>query len=97
MCVLYYTDQAQQDLLESWLFVAQDNQAAADKLLDRVQSAALRLCDNPLLGKARPELSDSVRSLVTDTPYILFYIADGQKITVIRVLHHARDVLAMAF
>jgi hypothetical protein len=48
-------------------------------LLDRVQSVALRLCDHPLLGKARPELSDSVRSLVTDTPYILFYIADGQK------------------
>jgi addiction module RelE/StbE family toxin len=94
---LYYTDQAQQDLLEAWLFIAQDNPSAADKLLDRIQDATLRLCDHPMLGRARPELSDRVRSLVTDTPYTLFYVADKQKITVIRVLHHARDVRAVAF
>jgi len=30
-------------------------------------------------------------------PYILFYLADDEGITVLRVLHHARDVRQVAF
>jgi len=44
------------------------------------------------MGRARPELAEGVRSWPTSTAYVLFYLADEQGITVLRVLHHARDV-----
>jgi plasmid stabilization system protein ParE len=49
------------------------------------------------MGRARPELADGVRSWPTSTPYILFYLADNEGITVLRVLHHAQDVRQVVF
>jgi plasmid stabilization system protein ParE len=43
----------------------------------------------------RNDLSPGIRSFPTQTRYILFYLpaAAGQEgITVVRVLHHARDI-----
>ncbi len=38
-----------------------------------------------------------LRSWPTSTPYLLFYLADEVGITVLRVLHHARDVRQIDF
>lgn len=88
---------AQTDLLEAWLFIAEDNQQAADRVLDTIDKETHTLLLQPLMGRARPELADRVRSWPTSTPYILFYLTDDEGITVLRVLHHARDVRQVAF
>ena len=49
------------------------------------------------MGRARPELATDVRSWPTSTPYVLFYVVNEQSITVLRVLHHARDVRQFGF
>jgi toxin ParE1/3/4 len=49
------------------------------------------------MGRARPDLAEGIRSWPTSTPYILFYLAEADGITVVRVLHHARDVQSIAF
>ena len=49
------------------------------------------------MGRARPELATGVRSWPTSTPYVLFYVVNEQSITVLRVLHHARDVRQFGF
>lgn len=36
---LVFTDRAQADLLEAWLYIAEDNLAAADRVLDPRHSA----------------------------------------------------------
>ncbi len=86
------TQSAQADLLEAWLFIAEENPLAADRVLDAIEREANTLLLQPLMGRARPELADGVRTWPTSTPYILFYLADDAGITVVRVLHHARDV-----
>jgi addiction module RelE/StbE family toxin len=94
---LVFTERAQADLLEAWLFIAEDNPAAADKVLDTLEQEAKLLLLQPLMGRARPELGSAVRSWPSATPYVLFYEVDGTDLTILRVLHHARDVGSASF
>jgi addiction module RelE/StbE family toxin len=97
MPLLVFTERAQADLLEAWLYIAEDNLAAADRVLDRLEQEAKVLLLQPLMGRARPELGSAVRSWPTSTPYVLFYEVDGTELTVLRVLHHARDIRPGSF
>lgn len=92
---LRYSFSAEDDLLEAWLYVAEDSSEAADRLLDRIDSEARALLMQPKMGRARDELATGLRSWPTATPYILFYFVDPDGITIARVLHHARDVPAI--
>lgn len=86
---------AETDLLEAWLYVAEDSIEAADRLLDQIDAEAHTLLMQPKMGRAREELAAGLRSWPTSTPYILFYFVDSDGITIARVLHHARDVPAI--
>ncbi len=97
MSTVTLSQSAQTDLLEAWLYIAEENLSAADKLLDAINKEANTLALQPLMGRARPELADCLRSWPTSTPYLLFYLADEVGITVLRVLHHARDVRQIDF
>ena len=88
---------AQTDLLEAWLYIAEENQQAADRMLDTIEKETHTLSLQPLMGRARPELADRIRSWPTSTSYILFYLTDDAGITILRVLHHARDVRQVTF
>jgi toxin ParE1/3/4 len=54
-----------------------------------------RLLMQPEMGRRREELAAGLRSWPTSTPYILFYFAESDGITIARVLHHARDIPAI--
>lgn len=89
---LRFSASAENDLLEAWLYVAEDNPVAADGMLDQIKIEAESLLSQPLMGRARSELAPSMRSWPTSTPYILFYFPDEAGIIVARVMHHARDI-----
>jgi toxin ParE1/3/4 len=97
MCVVQFTQSAQTDLLEAWLFIAEENLSGADRLLEQIEREAHTLLLQPLMSRARPELAIDVRSWPTSTPYVLFYSVDEECITVLRVLHHARDIRQFGF
>jgi toxin ParE1/3/4 len=82
---------ARLDLIEIWQFLADNNEAAADRFLDRIEHSLLALRDNPLAGRARPELTSDIRSFAVGN-YILFYrpLADG--IELVRVLNGYQDI-----
>jgi addiction module RelE/StbE family toxin len=94
---LVFTERAKADLLEAWLYIAEDNLAAADRVLDTLEQESKVLLMQPLMGRARPELGTQVRSWPSATPYLLFYEVDDAELTVLRVLHHARDVKLASF
>jgi plasmid stabilization system protein ParE len=87
-----YTNAARADLMEAWMFVAEESLYAADKLLDAIEESITFLAQQPLMGRGRPELRANLRSWPTTTPYILFYVPESDGLTLIRVLHHAQDV-----
>ena len=92
MAAVEFAQSADNDLLEAWLTIAEDNMAAADKMLQTIEHEANTLAQQPKMGRARPELGDAVRSWPTSTPYILYYLPQPDGITVLRALHHARDI-----
>jgi plasmid stabilization system protein ParE len=94
---VFYSASAENDLLEAWLYVAEDSVIAADRMLDQIEAEAIRLLDQPLMGRERNELSPGIRSWPTSTPYILFYFPDEHGVIVARVLHHARDIPAIEY
>jgi len=97
MSAVRLTRSARTDLLEAWAYIAEHNLDAADGVLDAIEREALLLATQPLMGRTRPELGAGLRSWPTETPYILFYETDADGITIIRALHHARDVQTTDF
>lgn len=65
-----FAQSAQTDLLEAWLFIAEENLNAADHVLDIIEQEAKILTTQPLMGRARPDLAEDVRSWPTSTSYI---------------------------
>lgn len=92
-----FTRSAQADLLEAWLFIAEENLLAADRLLDQIDREVSTLSLQPLMGRVRSELATAVRSWPTSTPYIVFYVKGENSLTVLRILHHARDIRQFNF
>jgi toxin ParE1/3/4 len=82
---------ARLDLIEIWQFIADDNEAAADRLLDRIESVLLMLSQNPLAGRARPELAIEIRSFPVGN-YIIFYQPTEEGIDVVRVRSGYMDI-----
>ncbi len=84
-------DQAREQLEDIWLYVARDNEDAADRLLDRIEAALFDLAQRPKMGRVRPELGQDLRSFVVGS-YVLFYriVADG--VLLVAVIHGSRDI-----
>ena len=85
------TPAAERDLDEIWLRIAVDNPRAAETILRRLEEAEARLLDFPEQGEARPEIAPELRKW-TVRPYVIFYRLDSRGVTVVRVLHGAREL-----
>ena len=85
------TRQVGLDLVEIWNFIADDNVRAADRLLDRIDAALLSLRDNPLMGRARPELGAAIRSFPIGN-YIAYFRPVPDGIELVRVLSGYLDI-----
>jgi toxin ParE1/3/4 len=82
---------AYEDLLEIWNFIAADNMAAADAWIDKLDEQLLLLTSHPLMGRSRVELAKGIRSFPIGR-YVIFYLPETNGITVVRILHSARDI-----
>jgi toxin ParE1/3/4 len=83
--------QARLDLIEIWGFIADDNEAAADRMLDRFERTLQMLRDRPKVGRERPELAPRLRSFPVGN-YILFYLPLADGIDLVRVLSGYLDI-----
>jgi toxin ParE1/3/4 len=97
MPLVFFTQSAKTDLLEIWLYIADQDVVAADQLLDRIEAEANILVRQPTMGRARFDLTSGLRSWPVSKSYNLFYVVSTEGITVIRVLHHARDTPNVVF
>lgn len=82
---------AEADILEIWDYIADDNPAAADRWVDRLDEKLRLLATQPMLGRARDELTVGIRSMPVGR-YVVFYVPLEDGIDVVRVLHGARDI-----
>ena len=91
MSVIHRTAQAEEDLIEIWIYIAQDNPIAADRVLDDIEERFDALADNPLMGRLRPDIAPELRYF-TVGKYLILYrtVPDGAQI--VRVIHGASDL-----
>jgi plasmid stabilization system protein ParE len=86
--------EARQDLLDIWSYIAGGSTPAiADAFLARLYGALEMVAYAPQIGRERPELSGSPRSIAI-RPYVVFYepLREGDGILVWRVIHGARNL-----
>lgn len=83
--------QAEEDLVQIWQYIAEDNEGAADRLLDRIAGVARKLAAHPDAGRSRPELAIGLRSFVIGS-YVLFYLTNRTQFVIVRVLSRYMDI-----
>lgn len=91
---LLIADQAQEDLLDIWLYIASDSPLAADAFLDLLHDKCVSLCASPEIGRARNELLTGLRCLPVKR-YMIFYRVSPVTLEIVRVLSSYRDVASM--
>lgn len=80
---------ARDDLRQIWAYVAQDNETAADNLIDEIESTLSLLARNPRLGQSVEQYRAELRRFTVGN-YLLFYEPLDDGIRLVRVLHGAR-------
>ncbi len=88
------TKLADADLDSIWLYIAADSVVAAERQMQNFEAAERRLGEFPELGPTRPDLRPDLRSW-TVGPYLILYRIDPDALTIVRVLHGARDLPAL--
>ncbi len=83
--------EAEQDLIDIWLYIAEDQPLNADHFLEHLQEKAQKLAEFKDLGVDRPELLPDIKSFPVDR-YVLYYRPNAHGIELVRVLRGSRDV-----
>jgi toxin ParE1/3/4 len=91
MARLRRTSDARNDLTAIWLYIAQNNLSAADRLMDEINHTLKLLLRFPLMGEAVDHLRPGVRRATIDN-YQLFYEPTADGIRLLRVYHAARRI-----
>ena len=82
---------AEADILEIWGYIAEDSVVAADRWVDKLDEKFALWATQPMMGRARDELSPGIRSLAFGR-YVVFFQPLPDGIDVVRVLHGSRDI-----
>ena len=90
MATLFKSAQAEEDLIEIWLYIAQDSQMAADKMLSRFESVFDILIEQPELGAARPDIAPELRHFPVEKYLVLYRIIAEEGVEIVRVVHGSR-------
>ncbi|QIR41902.1 type II toxin-antitoxin system RelE/ParE family toxin (plasmid) [Tolypothrix sp. PCC 7910] len=88
---LRVTKEAKGDLADIWWYVAQNNEPAADAIIDKLMQKFDELLVTPEIGRARTELAPKLRSIPVGK-YLIFYRPIAEGIEIVRVIHGARDI-----
>jgi plasmid stabilization system protein ParE len=85
------------DLLEiyTWLAETSDSLSVADHFVQRLRMQCHHLAGLPgLMGRARPELGEDLRSFPFGA-YVIFFRYNNERFEVIDILHGSRDIDAL--
>jgi toxin ParE1/3/4 len=94
--IVHLSAESTQDFRDIWEYVAEDSPRAADRLLDRLNTAVRRLGAFPLMGVARDDLAPGLRAMRVDN-FVVFYRLRNDDLVVERILHARLDATGVNF
>ena len=89
MAAVEWRQDARADLLAIIDYIADDNPDAAQRLKDDLEARIARLPEHPELYRAGRV--PGTGEMVVRSSYVVIYAADARAITILRVLHGARQ------
>jgi toxin ParE1/3/4 len=91
------TARAEQDLIEIWRYIARENPAAADRMLDRLDRKTQLVAARPYLGRRRADILPGLRQ-TSSGEYLIFYRLHPEGgIEVLRYFHGARLLSSLLY
>lgn len=87
---LFFSPLAEQDLEDIADYIAADNPARALSFVQELREQCERISANPLGYRLRPEFGEDIRSCAHGR-YAIFFISGSDGVTVVCILHGARD------
>ncbi len=88
-----YSRAAQDDLQEIWVYVAENDPVAADKLEEAIRGEVRRLAKLPSLGHRRRDLTVHDLWFYTVRKNYLIVYRRAETLEIVRILHGARDAV----
>ena len=82
---------ARADLIEIGDFIAQDNPGRALSFLAEIEVKMHQAAEHPESFPARDDVREGLRS-ARHGRYLIFFVAVGQEVQIVRVLHSARNL-----
>jgi toxin ParE1/3/4 len=82
---------ARLDLKEIGDYIARDNPQRAISFVDELVGHCHKLTTQPGIGTLRRDLGEDLRMLPHGR-YLIFYRVEAELVTIVRVLHSARDI-----
>ena len=64
-----------------------------DAYIDSISARFQFLLERPMVGVDRSELGADLRA-IRASAHVIYYIAQGERLLIVRVLHHAQDAAA---
>jgi toxin ParE1/3/4 len=94
---LVLAPRAKADLTDIYAYTRQSwGVAQADSYLGALEEAFARLCENPEIGKARPDIREGYRCLNVEK-HLIFYKINNLEIHILGVLHARMDIINHSF
>ena len=84
------------DLAEIWRHIAEDNPEAADRVLDAISAAFIKLAEMPGMGYRRSDLGDDALRVWPVFSYLIIYRFKAEPLEIVRVLSGYRDIAALS-
>jgi toxin ParE1/3/4 len=91
------TDAAKADLREIAFFIARDNKVRAQSFVSELRARALDTGNMPRAFPLVPRYEHHGIRRRPHRDYLIFYRIEDQRISIIRILHGARDYEALLF
>ena len=88
------TAQAEEDLIDIWVYIAHEDIRAADRVLDEIEDRFSLLAEQPRLGRERRDIAPQLRYLPVRR-YLILYREITEGIEIVRVVHGARDIQSL--
>ena len=87
---------AELDLDNIWFSIAQNNIKIADSFVDKIKQKFNILISFPESGPKREDIWPNARILIEGS-YIVIYVFKNDQISILRVIHGARDLSEIDF
>lgn len=86
---LRWTRRALRDMQYLYDYIADDNPAAARRMVSRIREATGHLRRSPQMGK-QGRVEDTRELVIAGTPYIVVYHLEGEELQIAAVIHGAQ-------